>query len=269
MAGLPSIPNIPGAGRLQRRAAELKARMEAKAKQKAEEDKDKEAAKKRKKEDEGVGPVGEGEYEVGQGECISSIAKKAGHFWEKIWNDPANAELKDARKDPNVLLPKDRVTIPEKEKKYESGETEMRHRFVRRGEPAFLRMQILIEHEPVGDAPYTLEIDGKTSEGSTDSDGWVDRAIPGDAKRGKLMVDWEGTWLVYALNLGGINPIEDIGGVQQRLKNLGFKIGGADGKLGPRTKAALMQFQHDHTLPSRTGEIDEATRTKLKEIHGS
>ncbi|MCK4341527.1 MAG: LysM peptidoglycan-binding domain-containing protein [Phycisphaerae bacterium] len=214
-------------------------------------------------------PVGQGDYVVRAGDCMSSIAKKTGHFWKKVWNDPNNSELKEVRKEPNVLLPKDRVTIPEIETKQEPGETEMRHRFVRRGEPAKLRMQICIEDEPVGNARYNLYIDSHEEEGTTDADGWVETKIPGNAKRGRLVVDAKRQALVFPLNLGGIDPVESNQGVQQRLSNLGYSCGSLDGKLGPKSKTALKRFQVANSHPNPNGEPDEQTRNLLKEKHGS
>lgn len=317
MAGLPSMPNIPGGGARAQKAAALKAELEAKAAAAAEKVTGAEyhhvkpgdtletiaqqygqvpgaiwdhplnkQLRERLGTPEGLapgdgvyvptveqapdtGPVGQGEYTVQSADCISSIAKNTGHFWKTIWEDGQNSQVREVRKEPNVLLAGDRLHIPEIRKKQEPGETEMRHRFVRRGEPAALRMQILIEDEPVGDAPYILKIDGETIEGFTDTDGWVDTAIPGNARQGRLQVVWEGTMLVYALNLGRIEPVETTRGVQQRLKNLGFKIGKLDGNCGPRTKAAVMKYQHSRSLPNKTGEVDAATQAKLKEEHGS
>jgi len=218
--------------------------------------------------DSGGGPVGQGDYVVKPGDCISSIAKETGHFWETIWTDPGNSELKEVRKDPNVLLPEDRVTIPEKEPKLEPGGTEMRHRFVRKGEPAGLRLRVLVEGAPVAEAPYTLEVAGQTIEDITGVDGMIEAAIPGDARRGKLKVRWRGTLLEYDLSLGRVDPIDTVSGVQQRLNNLGYTCGGADGVFGPRTKSALTRFQRDNEISNPTGEPDGATREKLKEKHG-
>src|SRR5436309_9931615 len=53
-----------------------------------------------------------------------------------------------------------------------------------------------------------------------------------------------------------------IGQAQERLKALGFTPGPLDGVLGPRTKAALRQYQVQHGLPA-TAVLDEATRTSL------
>jgi hypothetical protein len=53
-----------------------------------------------------------------------------------------------------------------------------------------------------------------------------------------------------------------IGQAQERLHALGFEPGPIDSVLGPRTKAALRQFQAQHDLP-QTAELDEGTRAAL------
>jgi peptidoglycan DL-endopeptidase CwlO len=51
-------------------------------------------------------------------------------------------------------------------------------------------------------------------------------------------------------------------GVQQALNGNGAKLA-VDGKWGPKTEAALKQFQEQHGLKV-TGHLDLATRTQLK-----
>jgi hypothetical protein len=53
-----------------------------------------------------------------------------------------------------------------------------------------------------------------------------------------------------------------IGQAQERLRDLGFHPGPIDGVLGPRTKAALHQYQAQYGLPV-TAVLDDATRTSL------
>jgi hypothetical protein len=207
-------------------------------------------------------------YLVKEGDCVTSIAKTSGHFWETIWQDPGNAELREARKDPNVLLPEDRVTIPAIMPKQEPGETEMRHRFVRRGEPAQFSIKVLVNDEPRANEPYTLKVDGRTFSGFTGPDGGLRVPIPGDAKEARLWVGPEGEETEYPLGLGDMDPVTEVIGVQRRLNNLGFECGKEDNILGPATRSALERFQSEQKLPE-TGEIDEATQDKLREKHGS
>jgi len=215
----------------------------------------------------GTGPVGQGDYEVGSGECMSSIALDKGYYWRTIWDHPPNSELKSVRKDPNVLMPKDRVTLPQKKEKQESGATEMRHRFVRRGEPSHFRFQAKVEDEPLRNSPYVLKVDGKKQEGTTDAEGWIEVDLPGNAHSGELVITCEGQEYRFMLNLGHMEPISEVIGVQKRLANLGFPPGPIDGIMGPRTRSAIAQFQKSQGAEP-TGQLDEATRQKLAKAHG-
>jgi N-acetylmuramoyl-L-alanine amidase len=206
------------------------------------------------------------EHTVVQGECITSIAQEHGFLWETLWNHPDNAELKRQRQDPNVLQPGDVVIIPEKEKKQESCASEQTHRFRRKGCPALLRLRLLWDDEPRADESYVLEVDGEISSGTTDGDGRLEHPIPPNARRGRLFVGESRD--EYVLDLGHIDPVDEISGVQSRLNNLGFICGETDGVLGLKTEYALRAFQRKQDL-TESGEIDDATKTRLVEIYGS
>jgi hypothetical protein len=204
-------------------------------------------------------------HTVSQGECISSIAWQHGFFPNTIWNDPANGALKSARRDPNVLYPGDVVFIPEKQIKQVDAVTEKKHTCVLKGVPAKLRLRILDGDVPRANAKYKLAVDGRWFEGTTDGDGKLEHTIPPGAQRGYLLFEGD---VPIRLVLGDMDPIETISGVQGRLRNLGFDCGTIDGNLSPQLEAALKAFQEKHGL-TVTGQADEATKNKLKEVHGS
>lgn len=215
----------------------------------------------------GPGPLGSGEYVVKQGDCISSIAEETGHFWETIWDDPTNAELREVRRNPNVLLPGDLVTVPAMRQKQEPGQTEMRHRFVRKGQPEVFRVRILRDDQPRGNEPYTLDVDGTIHEGVTDADGNVQVPIEPEALRAKLTIGSGDDVEEHLFELGELDPITELSGVQGRLRALGFDCGPATGQLNPSTKRVLKKYQSMRKLRV-TGEPDEATREKLESEYG-
>jgi hypothetical protein len=210
------------------------------------------------------------DYTVKQGECLESIAKQHGYFWQTLWDHPRNADLRQRRKDPDVVFPGDVVHIPERSEKSEPGATELRHKFRRKGVPSRLRIALKDEDdEPRAGLPYTLVIDGQVLSGTTDGDGALQHPIPPNAQRGTLTVrppDDEEEH--YDLQLGHMDPVTETSGVQARLNNLGFDCGKVDGLLSPRTQEALRAFQAKHRLET-TGKPDEATQQKLKDEHGS
>lgn len=216
------------------------------------------------------------EHTVKQGDCLLSIGKKYGLAWKKIWEHPNNAELKNKRKNPGTLYPGDVLYIPEKNEKLvvrSSVRSGKRHRFQPQTgvQPAKLRLRLLIDDEPRANEKYTLEIDGElleTEEGTnvftTDEDGRLEHVISPDVRSGKLIVGENKD--EYILNIGYLDPIDEISGIQDRLNNLGFDCGKVDGIDGLKTKAAVKSFQEKYEI-SENGPGTQ-TQKKLYEIHG-
>jgi N-acetylmuramoyl-L-alanine amidase len=209
------------------------------------------------------------QYTVQKGDCIASIADSAGLLPETIWNNPANAGLKRLRGHGHILLEGDVVVIPDRQLRHETRPTDQCHTFVRKGVPIRLRIVLCDENqEPRAGLDYILEIDGTVSSGTTSGDGAVDIPISPRARSGSISFG-EGLFReVYELQLGGLDPITEINGVQMRLENLGYYQGGVDGKWNDATHLAILSFQKDNGLEA-TGEIDDALRAKLVAAHGS
>jgi hypothetical protein len=215
-----------------------------------------------------TGPIGRGEYAVRAGDCISSVACDHGHHWRTIWDHPENQELKNVRKDPNILLEGDRLNIPALALKEVSCGADARHRFVRKGVPERLHLTLFDSiGEPRANLRYRVTIDGRLQEGTTDSEGRLEIGIPPNAKVGVLVVVDGSHEESFNLHLGHLDPPNEVTGVQGRLRNIGLPCGQIDGELGPRTRQALQRFQQRYNLPP-TGELDEETRRKLVQVHG-
>jgi len=204
-------------------------------------------------------------YTVKPGDCIASIAFERGFFQDTLWNHADNADLKQRRKDPHVLLPGDTVSIPDKRVEDMEKPPEKRHRFRRKGVPKFIRIQLMENDKPVPDMGCQLTIDGIHAKATTDGDGWLKQAISPDAKVAHLLFD---NGAEYELELGHLDPIDTVEGVQQRLESLRHYTGEIDGQMNPETINALKAFQLRHSL-NVTGESDQATKDALvKEFGG-
>ncbi len=187
-----------------------------------------------------------------------------GLFPETIWIHPENQSLKELRNNPNVLLPGDRVFIPDKRLKFVSAATDQTHAFRRKGTPSLVRLQLFAGERPRRNEDYTFVVDGVTYNGKTDEFGVLEHAVPPQATTGKLLIGPDQQ--VYELAFGVLDPLSEIIGIQKRLNNLGYTCGEPDGVLNPVTRKALTDFQLRFDLPP-TGHPDAATRAKLQELH--
>ncbi|MBL8236388.1 MAG: peptidoglycan-binding protein [Bryobacterales bacterium] len=205
-------------------------------------------------------------HTVAQGECLLSIAHANGFFIETLWNHAGNADLRKKRGDPNCLFPGDSVFIPDKRRKEESCSTGRLHVFRLVGVPAKVAIEVLYCGKPRTGERYTITIDGASESGEVGRDGVVRFHVPPNAKKGSLVVGAGLLRTEYTLQLGHLDPVNEIAGVQGRLKNLGHYHGPIDGALNQDTKVALMLFQHDLGLEC-SGELDAATLQALRQNH--
>jgi N-acetylmuramoyl-L-alanine amidase len=207
--------------------------------------------------------VADKKHVVRQCESVQSVAAESGYDWEKVWKHPANAELARKR-DPDVLYPGDVLVLPEKAKKQESGATEDRHRFKRRGYETYLRLTFLEEGRPRQGASYWIDVEGRTFEGKLDGEGRVDLRIPTGAEKARVRI---GSDEEMVLLLAGLDPIDEVTGYQARLSNLGLYRGAVDGDHGPLTDEAIRAFQARNQLDVN-GKMDDRTRAALEQAHG-
>jgi N-acetylmuramoyl-L-alanine amidase len=175
---------------------------------------------------------------------------------------PENAPLRDTRQDPGLLLTGDRILIPERRLRTEPAATDARHRFVKRGALAKLRLIVEYQDDPVPNTDYVFVLDGVIHQGTTDGSGLLEVPIPPDASEGTLDIGG----LRFDLQLGALDPASEDIGTQQRLANLGFYHGELDGEIGPITREAVTEFQARTGLDP-TGDLDADTQDMLLHRH--
>lgn len=208
------------------------------------------------------------DYTIQQGDCVSQVALRFGLSSATIWNHPKNQALKQSRKDLNVLLPGDVLFIPELTMKLLTRAVDAKYKFVRKGTPAKIRLRLMdADDRPQANLPYKLVIDGILMKpGSTDGQGWLEQVIPPDAVQGVLELH-DGAER-FTLQLGYLDPVETVSGVQARLANMGYYLGPRDGQLNALLQEAITQFQQDAGI-AKTGLPDAATQAALKKQFGS
>lgn len=197
---------------------------------------------------------------VTPGEGVSSIADAYGFFPLTLWNHPENARLKAEREDPNILAPGDVVFIPDKRVRQEDVATDDVHRFVKRGTPALLRLQVFVAGAPQREQDYELRIDGVIRRGRTDADAVLEETVPPAAKLAILEIGPARTR--FEIRIGHVDPLDLQRGVQHRLGNLGFACGDE-----ASTRAAIAAFQRRCGLPETGDFRDPQLLAALRRYH--
>ncbi len=204
---------------------------------------------------------------VAQGDTMISIALAHEYQdWETIWNHAQNAELR-ANRNPQVLHEGDEVFVPTKVPKKFRCMTGQVHTFRLKTMPTFFSLNVRDESgEPYADCRYILKVENETFEGRTNGDGLVNHEVKPTDLQGELKV-----WIredpeeimIWDVEIGHLDPVTEITGVQARLNNLGYPAGEVTGEMNAQTKEALEAFQSHIGYDPPTGELDEKTQQAL------
>ena len=208
-------------------------------------------------------------YTIVEGDHLSSIAANAGfRDYNTVWQHPNNADLRTQRPDPHVLFPGDVLFIPDKETKFEPAATAKLNPFVVPASRLKLRLVLKdFDGLPMPGLACEVHIAGATYSLTSNGDGLIETSIPPGAHEGILKVD--DLDLEVPIKVGFLDPHEGESGWKARLINLGYLQKNPDQPLNEtRWAHALEEFQCDHGL-KLTGQPDDATKNKLKDLHGA
>jgi len=225
-----------------------------------------------------------GTVEVGK-QHVLRVASESGFRTPKpIWDHPDNAELKQARVNPNTLAPGDRLIVPALEPLAVSKPTDAMHKFVLNVSPALLTLKlqdydrqalgkrcyrlVTAQHDPTGHGV----VPGTPIFGETTKDGEVSQEIQPFASEGEIVIHADEhpsspVEVKFRLLIGYLHPASTVAGQQTRLNNLGYFAGFSEDDL-PQLRWAIEEFQHDHGIKP-TGKInDPKTYNKIAHEHG-
>ena len=203
-------------------------------------------------------------YTVQPGDYMELIAEHFGfRDHHLIYDDAANVDFKKRRPNPDILLPGDSIFIPDKDPGHDEAETDKKHKFVLKSEKIKLILYVRRAGKPLAGRAYTLKVGKLVVRSTTGSDGLIQHEIPIGEPEGELTISGEPAYK-RKLSIGFLHPITTVSGVQMRLNNLGFACGPATETDIAPYHAALAAYQTKHSLPSRNGNLDDATVNALR-----
>lgn len=211
------------------------------------------------------------EHVVQQGEHGSGIVSQYGFsLLSTVWNDPLNADLRQSRQTPDILLPGDTIQIPDKSIQNRSAATGQVHVYVTPLDKIQVRLKLLdLAGKPIADHPCDFSIEGQAAASTSDSDGIVEGPAPRNAAAAELKLDDND----FAVAVGRLDPIEEESGWQARLINLGYlekpdpSFAGSAQTRDREIKSAIEEFQCDQNI-AVSGIMDDATISALRDVHG-
>jgi len=214
-------------------------------------------------------------HQIRQGESLLELAYEGGFdTWKRIWDEPANAELRERRKDPQVLLPGDAVVLPEKQSVPEAScPVDKVHRFRLVRPRAWVNLRMLDDDgAPLAGLRYTLRIDGHVHGGRTDDEGLISVEIRPNAHDGHLTLWLEEPDEAFEarVQVGDLDPACAPSGARARLRNLGLPCGGEqhdDLERAPVTRHLLETLQMSSRRGTPGGALDTALAQTLEDAH--
>jgi hypothetical protein len=211
-------------------------------------------------------------YVIKQGDYLTKLAHTMGFDGDAVWGDGKNADLKSARKNPDMLRAGDVLYVPDEPKKKLSLTKETENKYVAKIPKVKVSVVLTEDGEPLKDLAYKLEGLGDDDEHQTDGEGRVTFEAPVHVR--EVVVHLLKKDLRIRVGVGDLDPADTPSGARMRLTSLGFygaRVEGADPHVShddAALEAAVNAFQSAEGLPV-TGKLDHATREAIIAAYGS
>lgn len=161
-------------------------------------------------------------YVVRQGEHLAGIAARYGFDPQPVWEHEANSELREQRRDPQILAPGDLLYIPIEEQPEPARISPNTNNRYQATQPRVeLRMALAAGDTILANEPYRVEGLARPIEGTTDGEGRLREALPPSTRSVRVVLPNRDDFALD-VRLGNLNPHDGRSGQAQRLRNLGL-----------------------------------------------
>ncbi len=216
-------------------------------------------------------------YTVRQGDYMTKLAARYGFDAKAVWTDPKNDAIRAQRDSMDLLCPCDIVYLPMNKPKFLSVNVGSVNKF--KGTLPTVVVNLRFQNAdgtPIASEPYEVDGAGPDLIGTSGGDGTISLTLSVATEGITLRFPHKG--LAFPVGVGHLDPITEPSGHRQRLAHLGFldNVGigpndpdGAndDGNANDGLFFAICAFQSAHGLDP-SGNMDAATQTKLRDVHG-
>jgi hypothetical protein len=202
---------------------------------------------------------------VHQGEHLEQIAYRLGAAPDEVWGASQNQRLRALRGTGHVLAPGDVLWVPRRPvTEPQDVSVAASNQFTVAVPKTRIRLTLQSGGTALAGEPYRV-VEAPDVSGRTDGQGRLEIELPVTLRRARLELTERR--LVLPLVVGGLDPIHEVTGIQQRLLHLGHYAGPVDGQLGDATQAAIKRFQRARGAAA-SGMPDAATLDALSDAYG-
>lgn len=203
---------------------------------------------------------------VHQGEHVRKLAYRYGVSAEAVWKHEKNQELARVRKNMDLLCPGDVLHLPSEPLPALSLDVGTANKF--KAKVPTIQVKLRLDSPTRSLAGEPFEVHGVSSggaplSGAVGEGGEVEFEVPVLVREVEVRLPEAGIFM--PVMIGDLDPIHELSGVTQRLRNLGFLPPSGDVDEG-RLSGALRAFQRAQNM-DETGALDDATRRAIEAEH--
>jgi hypothetical protein len=218
-------------------------------------------------------------YVIRAGDYLTAIAYARGIKPDDLWQDPANADLRNLRGNPEMLAPGDVLYVPAVERTWLPVTVGSTNPFV--ANPPKVEIHVILndaDGQPYAGKTVHLDPQVTDDDPATDGDGLLKVLVPVTLKvLTATVVDDD---VSFRINIGNLDPHDVQSGTLARLRQLGYV--GDEGRLLAMDRPyldgldagdtslirAVAAFQ-DENGSDVTGELDDDLCDKIRDGYGS